>query len=52
MTSPVLGYLDPDFLLVMDETMALLRHLFQTENEMAITLPGTGMGPACAAHCS
>jgi alanine-glyoxylate transaminase/serine-glyoxylate transaminase/serine-pyruvate transaminase len=43
MTSPILGYLDPKFLVIMDETMALLRHLFQTENEMTITLPGTGM---------
>jgi alanine-glyoxylate transaminase/serine-glyoxylate transaminase/serine-pyruvate transaminase len=43
MTSPVLGYLDPDFLAVMDDTMALLRALFQTENELTIALPGTGM---------
>jgi len=43
MTSPVLGYLDPDFLAVMDDTMALLRRLFHTKNELAIALPGTGM---------
>lgn len=43
MTSPVLGYLDPDFLAIMDDTMALLRQLFQTENELTIALPGTGM---------
>ena len=43
MTSPILGYLDPDFLAVMDDSMELLRHLFQTKNEVAITLPGTGM---------
>ena len=43
MISPILGCLDPKFLMIMDETMALLRHLFQTENEMTITLPGTGM---------
>ena len=41
MTSPILGYLDPDFLAVMDDSMELLRHLFQTKNEVAITLPGT-----------
>lgn len=52
MISPILGYLDPKFLVIMDETMALLRHLFQTENEMAITLPGTGMAGMEAAICN
>ena len=49
MASPTLGYLDPDFLVAMDDTMALLRHLFQTENEMTIALPGTGMAAMEAA---
>lgn len=52
MVSPILGYLDPDFLGVMDDTMVLLRHLFQTENRMAITLPGTGMAGMEAAICN
>jgi alanine-glyoxylate transaminase/serine-glyoxylate transaminase/serine-pyruvate transaminase len=52
MTSPILGYLDPDFLTVMDDTMALLRSVFQTENEMSITLPGTGMAGMEAAICN
>ena len=52
MISPTLGYLDPDFLVVMDETAALLRHLFQTENETSITLPGTGMAGMEAAVCN
>ena len=52
MTSPVLGYLDPEFLVIMDETMALLRHLFQTKNEMAITLPGSGMARMEASICN
>jgi len=52
MTSPVLGYLDPEFLVVMDETMTLLRGLFQTENELAITLPGTGMAAMETAVCN
>jgi len=52
MTSPILGYLDPDFLAVMDDTMALLRHLFQTENEMTITLAGTGMAAMEASVCN
>ncbi len=49
MISPILGYLDPDFLAAMDDTMVRLRYLFQTENEFAITLPGTGMAAMEAA---
>jgi alanine-glyoxylate transaminase/serine-glyoxylate transaminase/serine-pyruvate transaminase len=52
MSSPILGYVDPDFLEIMDDTMVLLRHLFQTENEFAITLPGTGMAAMEAAVCN
>jgi alanine-glyoxylate transaminase/serine-glyoxylate transaminase/serine-pyruvate transaminase len=52
MNSPILGYVDPDFLEIMDDTMVLLRHLFQTENELAITLPGTGMAAMEAAICN
>lgn len=52
MISPILGYLDPDFLLAMDETMARLRYLFQTDNEFSITLPGTGMAAMEAAVCN
>ncbi len=52
MASPILGYLDPEFLAIMDHTMALLRHLFQTKNELSITLPGTGMSGMEAAVCN
>jgi alanine-glyoxylate transaminase/serine-glyoxylate transaminase/serine-pyruvate transaminase len=52
MTAPILGYLDPDFLAIMDHTMVLLQHLFQTENELSITLPGTGMSGMEAAICN
>ena len=52
MASPILGYLDPDFLAIMDHTMSLLRHLFQTENELSITLPGTGMSAMETAVCN
>ena len=52
MASPILGYLDPDFLAIMDHTMALLRHLFQTDNDLSITLPGTGMSGMEAAVCN
>jgi len=52
MISPILGYLDPVFLEAMDDTMARLRYLFQTENEFAITLPASGMGAMEAAVCN
>jgi len=52
MISPILGYLDPDFLVAMDDTMAKLRYLFQTENQFTITLPGTGMAAMEAAVCN
>jgi alanine-glyoxylate transaminase/serine-glyoxylate transaminase/serine-pyruvate transaminase len=43
MTLPVVGHLDPGFLTTMDEVQELLRHVFQTENELTLTVPGTGM---------
>lgn len=52
MISPILGYLDPVFLEAMDDTMARLRYLFQTQNEFAITLPASGMGAMEAAVCN
>lgn len=42
MTMPVTGHLDPDFIAVMDEVQDLLRYTFQTENEVTLTLSGTG----------
>ena len=38
----MIGYLDPYFLQVMDEVSDLLRRLFNTEDELAMVLPGTG----------
>lgn len=52
MISPILGYLDPVFLEAMDETMARLRYVFQTENQFTITLPGSGMAAMEAAICN
>jgi alanine-glyoxylate transaminase/serine-glyoxylate transaminase/serine-pyruvate transaminase len=52
MISPILGYLDPEFLRAMDETMARLRYVFQTRNEFSVTLPGTGMAAMEAAVCN
>ena len=39
---PVIGHLDPVFLTIMDENMAMLRELFQTENRLALPMSGTG----------
>lgn len=47
----VLGYLDPEFVAIMDETMELLRAAFRTSNELTIVVPGTGMaGMEAAAY--
>jgi alanine-glyoxylate transaminase/serine-glyoxylate transaminase/serine-pyruvate transaminase len=42
MATPLVGYLDPQFFKVMDETQELLRLVFQTSNPLTLTLPGTG----------
>jgi len=42
MAAPCIGYLDPYFFSVMDETQALLRAVFQTENSLTIPVSGTG----------
>lgn len=42
MARPVVGHLDPYFLSVMDETMAMLRGLFRTANHHTIPISGTG----------
>ena len=39
---PVIGHLDPVFLKIMDESMAMLRELFQTKNRLALPISGTG----------
>jgi len=39
---PVVGHLDPKFLEIMDQSMAMLREIFQTENRLALPMSGTG----------
>jgi alanine-glyoxylate transaminase/serine-glyoxylate transaminase/serine-pyruvate transaminase len=39
---PVVGHLDPKFLEIMDQNMAMLRELFQTKNRVALPMSGTG----------
>src|SRR5215470_15056992 len=46
---PVLGHLDPDFLVVLDEIGDRLRAVFKTDN--ALTLPISGTGSAGMEAC-
>jgi len=39
---PVVGHLDPKFLEIMDQTMEMLREVFQTKNRLALPMSGTG----------
>jgi len=41
--TPLLGYLDPEYITLMDETQGLLRMVLQTENTWTMCAPGTGM---------
>ena len=41
-TRPLLGHLDPDFLVVLDETCDRLRTVFRTANELTLPISGTG----------
>ena len=43
MAAPTLGHLDPQYIEIMDETCALLRQVFQTENKLTFPVSGTGM---------
>jgi alanine-glyoxylate transaminase / serine-glyoxylate transaminase / serine-pyruvate transaminase len=42
MALPVVGHLDPKFLEIMDQSMAMLREVFQTNNRLALPMSGTG----------
>jgi alanine-glyoxylate transaminase/serine-glyoxylate transaminase/serine-pyruvate transaminase len=42
LSEPTLGHLDPEFLRIMNETMALLRYVFETENHLTMAMSGTG----------
>ena len=41
--TPLLGYLDPEYIQMMDDVQVLLREVFETENEWTFCVPGTGM---------
>ena len=42
MMSGMIGYLDPDFMLILDEVAGLLRRVFQTEEGLTLAVSGTG----------
>ena len=42
MAAPTVGHLDPYFLRIMDETQTMLRQVFQTENQLTMSVSGTG----------
>ena len=42
MMSPIIGYLDPDFMLIVDEVSELLKRVFQTDESLTMALSGTG----------
>lgn len=44
--APQLGHLDPVLLKIMEETAALLRWMFQTNNEMTLCVSGSGFSGA------
>jgi len=39
---PCIGHLDPEFIRIMDEVMAMLRQVFGTTNAMTLPMSGTG----------
>src|SRR3990172_3659514 len=43
MATPLLGYMDPEFLKMLDETREMLRYTFHTNNELTLPVSGTGM---------
>ncbi|MFC7392967.1 pyridoxal-phosphate-dependent aminotransferase family protein [Scopulibacillus cellulosilyticus] len=52
MTTPILGQFDPRFLELMNETMDLLKYVFQTENKWAFPVDGTSRAGLEAVLCS
>src|SRR5699024_796512 len=42
MATPMIGHMDPEFMKVMDEVMQLMRYVFETENDLTVSMSGTG----------
>ena len=52
MATPLVGHLDPEFLVFMREIQDLLRYVFRTRNEITIPMSGTGSAGMEAALCN
>jgi alanine-glyoxylate transaminase/serine-glyoxylate transaminase/serine-pyruvate transaminase len=52
MSTELIGYLDPEWIALMDEEQALLRAVFQTENKMTFPMSGTGSAGMETAFCN
>jgi alanine-glyoxylate transaminase/serine-glyoxylate transaminase/serine-pyruvate transaminase len=52
LSSPLVGHLDPQFIVVMNEVQELLRFVFQTKNRLTIPISGTGSAGMEAALCN
>ncbi|MFJ7973214.1 pyridoxal-phosphate-dependent aminotransferase family protein [Psychrobacillus sp. NPDC096389] len=52
MTTPILGQFDPAFTNIMNETMEMLRAVFQTDNHWAFPVDGTSRAGIEAVLCS
>lgn len=52
MSNPILGQFDPAFTQMMNETMEMLRQVFQTKNEWAFPVDGTSRAGIEAVLCS
>ena len=42
MSTPLVGHLDPEFLVIMNETQEMLRQTFRTQNTLTFPVSGTG----------
>jgi alanine-glyoxylate transaminase/serine-glyoxylate transaminase/serine-pyruvate transaminase len=52
MLSPLLGYLDPDFLKLMDDVSSMLRQVFRTKNPLTFAVSGTGSAGMESGFCN
>lgn len=52
MATPLLGHLDPEYLVLMTEIQEMLRALFRTKNELTLPISGTGTAGMEAALCN
>ena len=52
MSTPLIGYLDPEWLVLMEEEQQLLRSLFLTDNRVTLPMSGTGGAGMETALCN